>query len=279
MDKIVEYGLGSFTGKGTDVTVAEPLALTSIFHYFKRVNLPMESDIRNRMDTAQGLAFEEALLVSYTTLFRNGARLDEVFTFHGPTPTWARQKAIIVASDTRGVLHPFDIITSDPIVPSTGVSLIATDPKEVEAWLKNVPTGWCLPGKLMGPDLMAWLLLEDGKLLLLLIQGKCFISGNKDGTLKASVIADAIRSLTPSNFYVTVVSKLRQSPLTLLNDSCVQPSKADDTRSMLSEINKVASFTGAKLTSCVWSRRIRRLPRLRRLQAMSPPGCGRTIIP
>jgi hypothetical protein len=34
MDNLVEYGLGPFTGKDKKVTVAEPLALMGIFHYF-----------------------------------------------------------------------------------------------------------------------------------------------------------------------------------------------------------------------------------------------------
>jgi hypothetical protein len=70
MENLVEYGLGSFTGKEKEVTVAEPLALTSIFHYFKNANLLLDADSRDRMDVEQGSAFEEALLLSHASLFR-----------------------------------------------------------------------------------------------------------------------------------------------------------------------------------------------------------------
>ena len=205
---LVEYGLGSFTGEAKEVTVAEPLALIGIFHYFRQSHLPLDADIRDHVRVNQGEAFEEALLLSYTSLFRSGARLDKIFDFHGKTPNWARQKAFIVARDSRGAFHHFDIITSDPIVPYTGVSSVATEPADVEAWLRNVPTGWCLPGVRMGPDLMAWLQLADGKMLLLLIQAKCYFSGNKGGTLEAGVVAAAVHSLTPKHFYMSVVSIL-----------------------------------------------------------------------
>ena len=246
MDDLVEYGLGSFTGNAKEVTVAEPLVLMGIFHYFTKSNLPLDADIRDRLPVNRGEAFEETLLLSYTSLFRSGARLDEIFDFHDETLDWARQKAFIVARDSRGAFHRFDIITSDPIVPSTGVSSVATEPADVEAWMRNVPTGWCLPGNRMGPDLMAWLQLADGKMLLLLIQAKCYLSGNKDRTLKAGVVADAIRSLTPKCFYSSVVGILRRSPLTVLKDFCIQPSKQAATESMLSSINQEPCFTGAE---------------------------------
>jgi hypothetical protein len=39
-------------------------------------------------------------------------------------------------------------------------------------------TGWCLLGDYMEPDLMAWLCLNDGRLLLILFQVKRYLTGN-----------------------------------------------------------------------------------------------------
>ncbi|CAG8719929.1 11572_t:CDS:2, partial [Acaulospora colombiana] len=83
------------------------------------------------------------------------------------------------------------------------VSLSAKGPQEVKKWIENGNAGWCIPGESMGPDLMTWLHLSNGKYLLLVIQAKCHFSGNKD-TITAEATADAIRSLIPDKFFASL---------------------------------------------------------------------------
>jgi len=97
-------------------------------------------------------------------------------------------------------LKVFDIPNGNPVLPSAGIAYYAPDPQDVERWIKSMHTGWCIPGKNMGPDLMAWILLNDGRLLLVIFQAKCHLSGNLH-TLTADVTADAIRSLIPKRFF------------------------------------------------------------------------------
>ena len=63
----------------------------------------------------------------------------------------------------------------------------------VTCWLKDGQAGWCIPGNMMGPDLMARLLI-NGKRVLMVIQAKCRTTGNKDKTMSANATAEAIIS-------------------------------------------------------------------------------------
>lgn len=200
---LVESGLARFIGEGDKVVVEEPMALVSIGCHFETQGFVLERAIRAHLQSEKGLAFEEAVLLSCTRLFRRGARLDDVFEFHGNTPAWARQAAWIVTQGS-GKIEVFDIVNWEPDVPSGGIAYYAKDPKDVQGWIESMSTGWCLPGVLMGPDLMAWLRLNDGRLLLLLIQAKCYLEENID-TIEAEVTAKAIRSLNPDGFYATLV--------------------------------------------------------------------------
>lgn len=228
---LVEFGLARFMGEGPDVIVEEPLALMSILRYFEKEGCTPDDFIRDRMQVNKGLAFEEAVLLACTRLFRRGARLDQVFRFHGKTPRWARQSASIVTRANGDTLKDFDIPNGDPVVPSNGIAFIAHDPEDVKKWIKSMHTGWCLPGWCLpgqnaGPDLMAWLRLDDGRLLLLLFQAKCYLTGNLD-TVPATVTAKAIRSLIPNELFsclVRTVSPLRSS-LTVVYRRVQPPSK------------------------------------------------------
>lgn len=222
---LVECGLARFMGEGPNVIVEEPMALMSILRYFQKEGLTLDDDIRERMQYAKGHAFEEAVLLSCTRLFRRGARLDQVFQFRGETPAWARQSASIVTR-MDGETKVFDIPNGDPVVPSAGIAFYAKDPKDVENWIKSMRAGWCLPGNNMGPDLMAWLRLDDGRLLLLLIQAKCYLTGNID-TVAAEVTAKAIRSLIPGRFFSALVSTMTSLPslLTIIYRNVQPPSR------------------------------------------------------
>ena len=219
---IVEFGLARFIDEGPDIIIEEPLALMSISRYFDKEGYTPDNFIRDRVQVDQGLAFEEAVLLACTRLFRGGARLDQVFRFHGETPPWAHQSASIVMRASDGTLKDFDIPNGEPVVPSNGIAFFANDPNDMKKWIQWMHTGWCLPGPNMGPDLMAWLRLNDGRLLLLLLQAKCHLTGNLN-----TVTAEAIRSLIPKEAFsnlVCTVSLLRSS-LTVVYRRMQPPSK------------------------------------------------------
>ena len=80
-------------------------------------------------------------------------------------------------------LEVSDIINGNPIQPSAGAIYHAKNLNNIKDWITSKWTTWCIPGPYMGrmslgPDLLAWLRLDDGKLLLLLIQAKCYLEEN-----------------------------------------------------------------------------------------------------
>lgn len=203
-ESLVEYGLARFIGN--EVTVEEPLALVSIVRYFESRHLTLSGNIRRRLQDDKGTAFEELVLLAVTKLLRDGQRLKDVFQFHHQTPSWARCTARIVTRTSSGDFEGFDIVDDKPLLPSHGVAFYAKGPDDVKRWLESGQAGWCVPGTLMGPDLMAWLRLSNGKALLLVIQAKCYFTGNKD-TVSAEVTAKAIQSLIPRNFFASLVCR------------------------------------------------------------------------
>jgi hypothetical protein len=200
---LIEFGLARFKGK--QVTIEEPLALVSIMRFFKDHNTTIEHIVRARFQDDKGKAFEEAVLLAITTQLQNSRILKDVFKFHGVVPSWARRTAQVVVRDRQGSFRPFDVAAHQPLVPSDGVAFCARDPEDLKQWIKGEhQAGWCVPGPLMGPDLMTWIKLDNGRYLLLMIQVKCHFTGNRD-TLRAEVTADAVKSLVPARFFASVV--------------------------------------------------------------------------
>jgi hypothetical protein len=233
--------LARFIGDGQDhIIVEEPIALMSILRYFEKEGYTFDNDVRERMQSAKGQAFEEAVLLSCTKLFRQGAHLDQVFQFHGTTSEWACQTASIVTK-LNGTYKAFDIPNENPEVISASMPYITQDLKDVEHWMKSVHAGWCLLGPFMGPDLMAQLRLNYGQLLLVLIQAKCHLNGNLN-TTAADVTAKAIRSVSPGNVFSELICATvhsLHSSLTIVYRDVQPPRKRSMTclnRSMMGRI-------------------------------------------
>jgi hypothetical protein len=213
-ETIVEYGLGRFIAEKT-VVVDEPLALVSILRYFENNDLTLSRKIRGSIQEEKGKAFEELLLVAITKLLRNPQPLNDCVQFHPPVPDWALYTAQIVARNSSGGFEPFDIVDDKPSVPSHRIACRAESVGDVKRWLESGEAGWCIPGNLMGPDLMTRVRLSDGKVLLLVVQAKCFFSGNQH-TVTAETTAKAIRSLIPDNFFASLVRR-QLSPYQVLD--------------------------------------------------------------
>jgi hypothetical protein len=73
---LIDFGLARFMGEGSDIIVEEPLALMSVLRYFEKEGRTLDDFIRDRMQVNKGVAFQEAVLLACTRLFRQGVRLD-----------------------------------------------------------------------------------------------------------------------------------------------------------------------------------------------------------
>ena len=211
---IVEYGLARFIEEKTAI-VDEPLALLGVVCYFGKEGHTSSRIIWRAMQENKGKAFEDLLVVGITKLLRHKRVLNTCVEFHPPIPDWATCTAQIVARNSSGDFEPFDTIDDQPSVASHAVAFRAEEPGDVKRWLETGQAGWCIPATSMGPDLMTRLQLDNGKVLLLVVQAKCFFSGNQH-TVTAQTTADAIRSLIPDKFFASLVRR-QSSPYQVLD--------------------------------------------------------------
>ena len=201
-ESLVEYGVARFVPEGgkTKITIEEPLVLISIMRYFESNYCTLES--QRRLQDAQGVESEGAVLLAMTRLLQDQRQLRSIVEFYGESPSWAGCTAQIVARTSSGNFEAF-AIDNLTIMRST-FAFSAKSPKDVKCWLESGEAGWCIPGNLMGPDLMTRIRLSNGRLLVLVIQAKCHAAGNVD-TGSARVLVAAIRSLIPSRFFHSLV--------------------------------------------------------------------------
>ena len=88
-------------------------------------------------------------MLSITRLFRLGARLDEIFDFHGDFPEWSHQKAWIIVRKEDGSFAAFYFVGGVPELPSAGAAFRPEHTDDVQKWTELMHTGWCIPGKNM----------------------------------------------------------------------------------------------------------------------------------
>ncbi|PVF96380.1 hypothetical protein CPB86DRAFT_874942 [Serendipita vermifera] len=199
---LVEYGLARFPEEGK-VEIVEPLAIISIIRYFESKGRTITRNILQSLQDNKGTAFEEAVLWAMTRLLRGQYRLTDILEFKGPAPDWASCTAQIVARSSNQFVD-FDIITQQLDWSGNSIAIRAITVDQVTSWLKTGEAGWCLPGPLMGPDLMARVRLDNGKIILLVIQAKCHMAGNVQ-TTAAQVSTSAIESLISKTWYHSIV--------------------------------------------------------------------------
>ena len=216
---LVQYGVARFTdiNEGA-IRVEEPLALTGILRHLEDMSYTIERDIKAHFQVNRGLWFEEAVLLTVTRMLEKPAKLSSIFEFHDTIPEWAHSSARIVTRLPHDDPSPFSI--SAPFDPTSIVACSAKDPEAVAHWLREGQGAWCIPAVGMGPDLIAHLELEGGKQLVLFIQAKCHSSGNNE-TTSAKVTAKAIKSVTPSKIFPSLVRCWVISPYKFIDFLCL----------------------------------------------------------
>jgi hypothetical protein len=197
---LVEAGLGRFiveTPTETRTIIVEPLVIISSMRYLESKGRNHVNDALRTIQDNQGEGFEPAVLLGMTKLFQNRRPLREILIFKEVSPEWANCTAQLIRRSSAG----FQNFDWDGSLPTTDLTHYAESIEEVTAWLESGTTAWCFPGKLMGPDIMARVMLSNGCFILLAIQAKCHLSGNTS-TVAA---AKAIQSLNPKTWYSSSV--------------------------------------------------------------------------
>ncbi|KAF8057442.1 hypothetical protein FPV67DRAFT_1527494 [Lyophyllum atratum] len=202
----VEYGFARFLDADTNtVAVDEPLVLLAATHWIDAHHRSSYKFFARQIHVHEPASngFENYLAFCLGLAFSRKQRLDHIFSFVGAPPSWASQDAELVALHRTGV----DTVETSPVRhsmrsgPSVTLGVNAKSTGETKAWLghrSHAPI--CFPHLAMGPDLLFVLRLGDGSTMWVAVQAK--YSTGKNGTLSRLFLRRAMRSVTPSKFFI-----------------------------------------------------------------------------
>ncbi|KAJ3505936.1 hypothetical protein NLJ89_g7152 [Agrocybe chaxingu] len=202
----VEYGFARFVDSETKtVAVDEPLVLLAATHWTNaNVRTTYKSFAKQiQVHEPASNGFENYVAFCLDMIFSYRRRLSDIFTFHGEIPAWSNLDAELVGLH-RTSLDQVETSTVRHFLfsgPSVTLGANAKSPEETSEWLDHrSPTPMCFPHISMGPDLIFVLRLSDGTLIWVVLQAK--YSLGKNGKLSRSSLRQAMRSVTPSTFFL-----------------------------------------------------------------------------
>lgn len=209
----VEYGFARFVDSETQVVaIDEPLVLLAairwmnVNHQTSYKMLVREISIHNT--TFNG--FENYITFCLDLIFSQTRRLDEVFTFHGTVPAWAEMQAepVSLHCSESGDVETGVASFSNSTGPSITLGVNAKSPALTLSWLEHrMHSPFCFPHQSMGPDVMFVLRLSDGSLIWVALQTKW--SRGEQGNLAKRLLLQAMKSVTPSKYFLDKVSTPR----------------------------------------------------------------------
>ncbi|KAG8813540.1 hypothetical protein FRC17_001503, partial [Serendipita sp. 399] len=189
---LVECALARFSSGG-HIVVQEPMALVGIFQYFHKKTHKVTKYLRMQAQFSRGKAFEYIVLLAMTSILRDFCPLRNVFDFLDEHCDLANVEGRIVARESTGEFVSMH-------TPSAEVATRVYNVAAVTKWIRHGTSAWCLPDSYMGPDLLTWIELSDGRHILVAIQAKSYSSGNQT-TVPADVTAATIDAVNPKFFY------------------------------------------------------------------------------
>jgi len=208
----VEYGFARFIDAETKtVAVDEPLVLLAATHWINANHRTSYKSFAKeiKINDRDSNGFENYIAFCIDMIFSSKRRLNEVFSFDGSTPSWCHLEAELVSLQ-RTVL---DDIEQSPVRhfassgSSVNLGINATSLDATSEWLEHRShSPICFPHLSMGPDLIFLLRLSDGSLIWVALQAK--YSKGRDGSLSRLFLRQALRSVTPCNFFLDKVSIL-----------------------------------------------------------------------
>jgi hypothetical protein len=149
-------------------------------------------------DNARGFAFEHFGAYLLGLAFKSLTRLSDVFNFVIPS-SLQDEKAVLVALKKLddGTFQSFPVDISSDSLPFYILGRSPRTEMETLAWFKDPELNvFCFPVKTVGPDLIAFVELADGRRVPIIIQFKNLIQN----TLVPRTTADGFRTTYPRQF-------------------------------------------------------------------------------
>jgi hypothetical protein len=202
--RMVEYGFAYFRADDS-IRADEPLALLAATHWFSTCGYRTDDYVVHalRSPPGRGDGWEDFLALYFVKAFEGSRPLDEVFTFHDLVPSWSNDSAELVALSIDGELLVSKVDTSQSQLGSFCLGYNATTHTEDLAWFSNPRRRpFLFPSRFMGPDLVFVLRLPNGRYIWVVVQARY----RSKEALGDTGVEKAIRTLTPSKFYICKVS-------------------------------------------------------------------------
>jgi hypothetical protein len=205
--KWVEGGFARFISQGETCVADEPLVMMAAANQLLQ-NGYFETTAREGLDTTHpsvaGLNYEVYLAVYLLGAFSGSVSLEEIFKFPGVAPEWARAKGVKLVTPVpgsgEGNWSQVNWSAPPQVPPTTRLGLQADDCPQVVEWFKRPSTTVLFPDKFMGPDLVCFLRLPDGKVICVVLQAKVSTEG-----LPQSKMKQAVDTTDSKKFYTRVV--------------------------------------------------------------------------
>ncbi|KAF8228667.1 hypothetical protein L208DRAFT_1424348 [Tricholoma matsutake] len=202
----VEYGFARFVDAETrTVAVDEPLVLLAATRWINANYLSSYKYFAKQIQFHDSWSngFENYVGFCLSLAFSQKLRMSEVFSFCGLPPAWAKQEAELVALHLTelGEVEEGNVRHSKFFGPSVTLGTNSKTTQETSAWLRHSSHApLCFPHVSMGPDLLFVVKLADGSFIWVALQAK--YSLGKNGSLSRLFLRHAMRSVTPSKFFV-----------------------------------------------------------------------------
>ncbi|KAH7870148.1 uncharacterized protein C8R40DRAFT_656652 [Lentinula edodes] len=226
--RYVEYGLARFLQQGV-IALDEPLVLLACSMWFnnqpKRCGTSLyqtlASRIRDHSPSTGRNGFEEFICFYLQHVFRKPRRLDEVFKFKGENKIGEKLATLVTLhindyeEELRLIEGKINLVGRPSLFGPIGQitnELWEEGTSSLQDWidLKSY-TAFCFPMKIMGPDIMCFLKLQDPvasskdfTYICLAIQCKFY------DDLPRKTLSEAIATVTPNNFFQRRVSREKE---------------------------------------------------------------------
>lgn len=199
--ELVKEGFARFRDdKGKEFTIDEPIALLAAVVDFKNNQFSLGNFIKNSLRGAVNPGFRFQQLIGYylASAFGKGPPLYEIFDFGATVPEWAKQEVDLVSvswEDDRVKVFSYDHLGDRGGMLCIGKKCQGF--RETQDWIKNPSTVLCFPDDYMGPDILLFIRLASGRILVMIVQ----VKWNTRENFTIGDQANAISTLDPDTFW------------------------------------------------------------------------------
>jgi hypothetical protein len=230
-EKAVEYGFARFCDED-NVQVDEPITLLAATEFFN-TRTPwttshfLAEDMGVKSSSARGVAFEQFSAYLIGTAFKSPRRLSDVFRFVKMSPLGKMHAELVAVRLEEGELNYTTVDISSRSGPTYIMGHTSHSNQATLEWLRD-PKGtvFHFPANTIGPDVILFLKLSDGRIIAVLVQCKQISAP----TLGDKATKNALRATDPEQMTSRRRKRKRSSGVGSRRDKGRESVAMDDQR-------------------------------------------------